>query len=137
MPKFLFDSGRDGFLVGSVNWVTGTVVPYIISSYNFNASQNVFLSDIPQTGNMWKARGTYLASRGHIAGIATAASYALIAAVGSGGAATAHAVILVNETGASQTSLLITYDDTLTGVPFVPNGADVQVDWNAAGIFQL
>lgn len=137
MPKFLFDFGRDGFLVGSLTWMTGTIVPYIVSSYAQNASLNTFLSDIPQTGNMWKARATYLAGRGHIAGIATAASSMLVPAVGSGGAATAVAVVLVNETGASNTSLLISYDDTVSGLPFVPNGADVQIDWNAAGIFQL
>lgn len=136
MPKFLFDNGRDGFLTGSITWMGATVVPYVIGSFNVNASLNTFLSDVPAA--VWRARGTYLSGRGHISGIASAASAAVVAAVGSAGSATGVAVILVAETGASQTSLLISYDDTMSGLPFLPNGSDVQIDWDVAnGIFKL
>lgn len=136
MANALYDKGRDGFLVGSVNWMTGTVVPYLVSSYAVSLSGDTFLSDIPAAA--WRARGTYIPSRGHIAGIASAASAMVIPAVGSGGAATAVAVVLVQETGASQTSLLIAYMDTMSGLPFVPNGGDVQIDWDSVnGIFKL
>lgn len=139
MANALYDHGRDGFLVGSCNWMTGTWVPYLVSSYNVSLANDTFLSDIPLTGNMWHARGTYLASRGHTAGIASCASSTVIPGVGSGGAATAVAVVLVQETGASNTSLLGAYLDTMSGLPFQPNGGDIQIDWDttAAALFKL
>jgi hypothetical protein len=49
------------------------------------------------------------------------------------------AIVLVNESGASNTSLLGAYIDTATGMPFLPNGGDVQVNWDtgASCLFKL
>ena len=127
MANFLFPSARAGYLGGSQSWVAasvpGTVVPYIIGSWAVDQTK-VFLSDIPIA--VWRARGTYLVNKTVASGIADADD-TTIAAVGSAGSATAVAIILVNETNASNTSLLIGYIDTATGIPFLPNGADVPV----------
>lgn len=139
MANFLFPSGREGFLVASQGWVAGSVpgtwVPYIIGSWNVDQTK-VFLSDIPAA--VWRARGTYLVSKTTASGIADAAD-TTIAAVGSAGSATAVAIILVNETGASQTSLLGAYIDTASALPFLPNGGDIPVVWDngASRIFAL
>jgi hypothetical protein len=137
----LFDSGREGFLAASMGWLAGSVpgtwVPYIIGSWNVDlTTAKRFLSDIPNT--VWRARGTYLVTKGVVAGVASAANTA-VAAVGSAGSATAVAIVLVNETGASQTSLLGAYVDTATGLPFLPNGADVNITWDTGAncIFKL
>lgn len=139
MVNFLFPSGKAGLLSASQAWlagsVPGTFVPYIIGSWNVDQSK-VFLSDIPAA--VWRARGTYLANKTAASGIADADD-TVIAAVGSAGSATAAAWILVNETGASQTSLLLAYFDVATGLPFLPNGADVPLvfDSGASRIFAL
>lgn len=137
--NFLFHPARAGFLAASMGWLAGSVpgtwVPYIIGSWAQDQSA-VFLSDIPAA--VWRARGTYLAGKTVASGIADADDTTLVG-VGSAGSATAHAVILVNETGASQTSLLGAHIGLATGLPFLPNGGDVSVAWSndAAKIFQL
>ena len=140
MANALFDSGRQGFLTASMGWLAGSVpgtwVPYIFGSFNVNLNTNTFLSDVPNT--VWRARGTYLTTKGVAAGVASAAN-TLVAAVGSSGSATAVWIGLVNETNASQTSLLGAYIDTATGLPFLPNGGDVQINWDTGAncIFKL
>lgn len=139
MSNRLTSTGREGFLVASQGWkagsVPGTWVPYIMGSMAA-AADPVFLSDIGSA--VWRARGTYLANKTTASGIADADD-TIVAGVGSAGSATAHNIVLVNETGASQTSLVGAIIDTATGLPFLPNGADVQIVWDsgAAKIFQL
>ena len=69
----------------------------------------------------------------------TSAADTLVAAVGSAGSATAHYIVLVNETGASQSSLIGPVIDTATGLPFLPNGGDINIVWDdgANKIFKL
>lgn len=140
MANQLTDTGREGFLVASYGWKAGSVpatwVPYIVGSMGNVLNSIVFLSDI--TSAVWRARGTYLANKTTASGIADADD-TLVAAVGSAGSATAHYIVLVNETGASQTSLVAAVIDTATGLPFLPNGGDIQIvfDQGASRIFKL
>lgn len=134
MSNSLSDKGREAFLVGSVNWGgnLATWVPYIVGSWApsiVGASSNRFLSDIGS--GVWRARGTYLTSQAPITGVASAAN-TVVPAVGSAGSATAVYIVLVNETGASQSSLLGAVIDTATGLPFLPNGGDIQISWDAS-----
>lgn len=49
-----------------------------------------------------------------------------------------EAVVLFLDTGTPSTSRLVAYYDTgVGGLPVTPNGGDLPVAWNAAGIFQL
>ena len=132
MANQLQDSARAGFLTASMGWLAGSVpgtwVPYIFGSFNSGLFQTaVFLSDLPVAA--WRARGTYLINKTVASGIADADD-TLVAAVGSAGSATAHYIVLVNETNASQTSLLGAIIDTATGLPFLPNGGDINVVWD-------
>lgn len=140
MANQLTNTGREGFLVASYGWkagsLPGTWVPYIVGSMGNVLSDIVFLSDI--TSAVWRARGTYLANKTTASGIADADDSTLVG-VGSSGSATAHYVVLINETGASQTSLVGAVIDTATGLPFLPNGGDVQIVWDSGTnkIFKL
>ena len=140
MANQLTNTGREGFLVASQGWLAGSVpgthVPYILGSMGNAVPGIVFLSDI--TSAVWRARGTYLVSKTTASGIADAADTTL-AGVGSAGSATAVYIALVNETGASQTSLVTAVIDTASGLPFLPNGGDVQIvfDDGANKIFKL
>lgn len=50
--------------------------------------------------------------------------------------ASVEAVILYIDTGTPATSRLIVYLDTgITGLPVTPNGGDINIGWNASGIF--
>lgn len=143
MANILTNAGRAAFLTASQGWLAGSVpgtwVPYIIGSCGVTPGDLVFLSDVPfSAGAVWRARGTYLVSKTVASGIADAAD-TTIAAVGSAGSATAVAIILVNETNASNTSLVGAYIDVATGLPFLPNGSDVNIVWDngANKIFKL
>lgn len=49
-----------------------------------------------------------------------------------------EAIVLFLDTGTPSTSRVVAYYDTgITGLPVTPNGGDLPVVWNAAGIFQL
>lgn len=49
-----------------------------------------------------------------------------------------EALIIYIDTGSDVTSPLVAYIDTgVTGLPFTPNGNDIQISWNASGIFAL
>lgn len=51
--------------------------------------------------------------------------------------ATVEALIFFKDTGTPSTSNLICWFDTATGLPLTPNGGDVNVTFNASGIFKI
>jgi len=54
------------------------------------------------------------------------------------GASVEALVIYRHNGGANTTWRLVAYIDTgVTGLPVTPNGGDINVNWNASGIFQL
>jgi hypothetical protein len=51
---------------------------------------------------------------------------------------TAEALVIYIDTGTAGTSRLVAFIDTgVTGLPVTPNGGDINVTWNASGIFAL
>jgi len=51
---------------------------------------------------------------------------------------TVEAIIIYIDTGTPSTSRLVAYLDTgYTGLPVTPNGGDIGIAWDAAGIFTL
>jgi hypothetical protein len=52
--------------------------------------------------------------------------------------ATCEALIIYIDTGVAGTSRLVAYQDTgVTNLPVTPNGGDITITWDAAGIFTL
>lgn len=51
--------------------------------------------------------------------------------------ATVEGLMFFKDTGVTTTSDLICYFDTATGLPLTPNGGDVNVTFNASGIFKV
>jgi hypothetical protein len=52
--------------------------------------------------------------------------------------ASAEAIVIYIDTGTAGTSRLVAFLDAgFTGLPVTPNGGDITVTWNAAGIFGL
>lgn len=49
-----------------------------------------------------------------------------------------EAILIFIDTGVAATSRLVAYIDTgVTGLPVTPNGGDITITWDAAGIFTL
>lgn len=52
--------------------------------------------------------------------------------------ATVEALVIYIDTGTAGTSRLVAYLDTgITGLPVTPNGGNINVTWDAAGIFTV
>jgi len=52
--------------------------------------------------------------------------------------ATVEALIIYIDTGVASTSRLVAYiDSNVTNLPVTPNGGDITITWDAAGIFTL
>jgi hypothetical protein len=52
--------------------------------------------------------------------------------------ATVEALVIYIDTGTAGNSRLVAYIDTgVTGLPVTPNGGNIDVTWNASGIFAL
>lgn len=52
--------------------------------------------------------------------------------------ATVEAIVIYVDTGVAATSRLVCYIDTgVTGLPVTPNGGDINITWNASGLFRL
>ena len=134
MANALYDSGREGFLDGSIDWDTDDIrAMLVLSTYTFSAAHK-FLSDLGAVDN---GRSAALASKTVAAGVADAADTSLVATA----AAASKALVLFKHTGSDATARLIAYIDTPTsGLPFTPSaGQTVNIAWDngANKIFKL
>lgn len=75
-----------------------------------------------------------LGSKTFTSGVFDAADVTFTAVTG----ASVEALVIYIDTGSTSTSPLVAYIDTsVTGLPVTPNGGNINITWNASGIFQL
>ena len=135
MANALYDTGRNAFLIGSINWLTTPVWAVLVDTglYTPNLATDQFLQIIP-VGARVSSSGP-LTGLSALAGVADAADVSFTAVVGP----TVEAIVLYVSTGVDATSQLIAYIDTATGLPFTPSGGNVAIQWDngANKIFKL
>ena len=134
MSNALFDSGREGFLDGSINWATGDIrVMLVLSTYTFSAAHK-FITDLGAVDN---GRSASFASKTVTAGVANAANTTLTATAASA----SKALVIFQHTGADATARLIAFIDTpASGLPFTPAASQsVPINWDTGAnkIFKL
>lgn len=133
MANALFNSGREGFLDGTIDWDTGDQrVMLVKDTYTFDATDK-FLADIGAVDN---GRSAALASKTVTNGVADAADTTLTATA----AAACDALIVFQHTGDDATARLIAYIDTATGLPVTPAASGtVNIAWDSGAnkIFKL
>lgn len=119
MANLLYDSGREGFLDGTINWSTGDMrVMLALSTYTFSAAHK-FVSDLGAVDN---GRSVALATKTVTAGVADSADTSLTATA----ATASKALVVFQHTGADATARLIAYIDAPSaGLPFTPAAAQV------------
>lgn len=145
MANALFDPGREGFLVGEIDWDTATIKAAICRSYTFSASHK-FVSDATTAGASLVATSAALSSKTFTSGVAGSGiiDFSTIAA----GAALTSILIFQSSavTGgadvAATAQRLIAYIDTLSGAVAlnqVPNGGQITYtpDTGANKLFKL
>ncbi len=134
MANALYPKWKEALLQGSSNsTLNGTVKAALVdlADYTYNAAHD-FLDDVP--GGAIVATSAALASKTYTDGLFDAANASFTAVTGD----VSEAVILYIDTGSSATSRLVAFFDTgVTGLPVTPNGGDINLNFNASGIFQL
>lgn len=125
-PKWLealIQASANSALTGTVKAVMVDTGVYIYS----DAHQ--FLSDL--SGIIGTAQT--LTTKTYVNGVFDADNVTYTAVSGN----TVEAVVFYIDTGVAGTSRLVAYIDTgQTGLPVTPNGGNIDIAWNASGIFQ-
>ena len=133
MANALYPAWRQALIDGSSNVaLSGTVKAALIDTgtvaYN---SAHDFYNDI--SAGVVGTPAT-LANKTYVNGLFDADNTTLTTVSG----ATAEAIVIYIDTGNAATSRLVAWLDTgVTGLPLTPSGSNVQITWNASGIFQL
>lgn len=135
MANALYDFGRNAFLTGQLNWLVTPVWAVLIDTtrYSVNLATDQYLLVVP-VGARISSSGP-LTGATAVAGVADASDVTFTAVTG----ALCEALVLYQNTGVDATSQLIAYIDTATGLPFLPSGGNVAIQWDngANKIFKL
>lgn len=140
MANALFNPGREGFLLGEIDWDTAVMKVALVRSYTFNAAHK-FVSDVTTASGVLHATSAALASKTGTSGTADAADITFTTPAAN---ASAHSLLYFQSSAvggggdvAATLQRLIAWVDTGTGLPVTPNGADISVVFNASGLFTL
>lgn len=134
MANALYDTGRDAFLTGDIDWVNDAISVVLIDSadYSVDIANHQFLTSVAAGA---RVATVALGSKTSASGIADAADAIFTTVSGD----ESEALVIYKNTGSDATSQLIAYIDTATGLPVTPNGGDITVTWDngANKIFKL
>ena len=138
MPH-LYPIGREGFLDGSIDWDTNTQKITLINIDNYKISggsaHQYYGKSVGITARVKESDTNALSTKTVTSGIADAGDVSLSAVSG----AAFNAIIIWQDSGSPDTSRLIAYIDSGTGLPASPNSGDITISWSngASKIFQL
>jgi hypothetical protein len=138
MANAIYPKWKESLLGGAPNsaltgsGTTGLYVALVDTGvYTYNATHQFYSSLAGIAGTDQEITAVTVAS-GTVDGNNT--SHAAVAA----GPSLEALVLYRRNTGASSTWQLVAYLDTgVTGLPITPNGSNIDIAWNAAGIFTL
>lgn len=133
MANALYPKYKQSLLTAllNVDIVVGTAKAVLIDTgvYTYSAAHQ-FYSDLSGVVGTATAIGTRTATNGLFDGDDVTFT--------SVSGASVEAIVIFIDTGVTTTSRLVAYIDTsVTGLPVTPNGGNIIVSWDAAGIFQL
>lgn len=135
MSNALFDKGREAFLGGSINWINDTIKVALVDHaiHTPSPTTDTHLADI--TSDARVATSPPLTNKTITGGVADADDVTVTEVSGP----TVGSYVIYKDMGSDDTSRLIAYIDTATGLPFIPNGGDLTIAWDAGPnrIFKL
>lgn len=142
MANFMYGAGREGFLVGEINWDTAVIKAALVSGYDEQVTHK-FFSDVIANADAVVASAE-LSPKTATDGVADAGDITFLA-VPAGDPIDTIVVYQASgvEGGAevvdAQKRLIACYNQS-TGVPLpiTPNGGDITIMWdNSLGLFTL
>ena len=136
MANTLYDSAREKFLTGQINWLEQTIKILLVysSGYNVEPATHTSLASIPPEARVTPS-GITLTNKTATAGAADGADVTFTAVTGG----SIKAIVGYVDGDSEADSPLLFYIDTATGLPITPNGGDIIVTWDngANRIFKL
>lgn len=130
MANALYPITKKAFLDGGINMLTDDIkVVALSSTYTYSAAHD-FRDDL--TGVI--ATSANLGSKTTTGGTFDAAD---LAPAFTGVDTDIASIVVFKDTGVAGTSPIIAYIDTGTGFPLTQDGGNVNITWNASGIFSL
>jgi hypothetical protein len=137
MANKLYPKFKQALLGAGVNLLGGTVKAVLVDTGAYNyADAHQFLTSVPSAARV--GTPATLANKTVVDGVFDADD-SMFSSVPTqtGTAAAEEAILIYRDSGTEATSELVAYLDTATGLPVTPNGGNIVVAWNAAGIFAL
>lgn len=132
MANALYPITKGLMMTAGINMSSGVIRAVLVDTgtYTYSAAHADY-ADL--TGVVGTESGAFT-SKTFTSGVFDAADITFTAVTGT----TAEAIVIFLDTGTPANDLLIAYIDTgVTGLPVTPNGGDIDVSWDAAGIFTL
>jgi hypothetical protein len=134
MANAIYPIWKQEVMQGTANTSLGGNVKAVLvdlADYTYSAAHD-FLDDVPVAARV--ATSPNLTGKTFVNGLFDADNTTFTAVTGD----QSEAVILYVDSGSAATSRLVAFFDTgVTGLPVTPNGGDINLNWNASGIFQL
>jgi hypothetical protein len=131
MASVVYPKAKESFLKADLD--LDSVVRAVLidtGTYTYNAAHDNY----DDLSGVVGAESAALASKTFTNGVFDAADITFTAVSG----ATVEAIVLFLDTGNPATDKLICYIDSASaGLPVTPNGGDINIVWNASGIFSL
>ena len=132
MANALYPNFKENLLKANIDFDTITLAALLVdgADYTYSATHE-FLSDVPLAG---RVASVNLASVTVTDGVVDAADATFTSVTGD----PCESLIIYNNTGTAGTSHLIAFYDTgVTGLPVTPNGGNINITFNASGLFSL
>jgi hypothetical protein len=140
LSNVLFNTAKEGFLAGEIDWDTAVFKVLLVRSYAGVASHK-FVSDVTGAGGVVAATSAALTAKTLVSGVADAADITFTAAAAN---ASGHGLLVIQSSAvgggadvAATAQRVVAWFDTGTNLPITPNGGDITVQWNASGIFSI
>jgi hypothetical protein len=129
----LNDPGREGFLDGTISWLTPVIKASLVRGYTFNAAHK-FVSEVTGAGGTLVSTSSAFTSKTATGGVADAADV-VFASVAAGAAIPALIIYQSSAVGggadvAASAQRLIAYMDSGINLPVTPNGQSITVAWD-------
>lgn len=133
MANAIYPLTKQAWLSTGLDLTSVNLKVYVVDGADYTYSASHDMADDVATGAKVATSGN-LGSKSVTNGLFDAADVTISAVSGD----QSEILIIWYDSGTQSTSRLILYLDTsVTGFPFTPNGGDLQIQWNASGIFQL
>lgn len=130
MANALYSAAKESFLKAEIDFDVDNIKAVLTRDVPDTANDQ-FLSDVAST----VATSANLTGITTTGGVLDSTADVTFSAVASGAAI--NYLLLYQDTGVAASSRLIAAIDDAAGLPVTPNGGDIQVQWNASGIFAL